>query len=60
MEREKELKLIEQLKNANLKTYTVDSFKKYWTYEDDYQEKKARVVNAIYILQFTVHIKTDY
>lgn len=55
MEREKELKLIEQLKNAKLKTYTVDSFKKYWTYEDDYQEKKARVVNATYIAVYSTY-----
>lgn len=55
METKKEFKLIEQLKNANLKTYTVDSFKKYWTYEDDYQEKKARVVNATYISVYSIY-----
>ncbi len=55
MEREKELKLIEQLKNAKLKTYTVDSFKKYWTCEDDYEEKKARVVNATYIVVYSTY-----
>lgn len=50
MEKKKEYKEIELLKKAKLRTYTVDTFKRYWTYEDDYASKKARVVNAAYIV----------
>lgn len=49
-----ETKELEALENAKLRTYTIDTFKRYWTYEDDYEFKKARVVNATYIVVYSV------
>lgn len=54
MEKAKELKEIEQLKNAKMRTYTLDTFKQYWTHEDDYKSKRARVVHATYIVVYSL------
>ncbi len=39
---------------AKLRPYTVDTFKRYWTHEDDYISKAARPVNRIYIAVYSV------
>lgn len=54
MEKTKELKEIELLKKAKLRTYTLDTFRQYWTHEDDYKSKKARVVHATYIVVYSL------
>lgn len=54
MDKKKELKEIEALKKAKLRPYTLDTFKKYWTFEEDYECKKARVVNATYIVVYSL------
>ena len=54
MKFEEEQKEIEKLKNAKLREYTVDTFKKYWTSVDDYENKEARIVNASYIVVYSV------
>ena len=53
MDKKKEYKEMEKLKNAKLRSYTVDDFKQYWTYEDDYSYKRARVVNSLYIVVYS-------
>lgn len=54
MEKKKEKKELALLMEAKLRTYTVDTFKRYWTYEDDYKSKKAGPVNRIYIAVYSV------
>lgn len=54
MERQAETKEIEALKNAKLRSYTVNTFKQYWTSPDDYDNKKARVVNELFIVVYSV------
>ena len=54
MKKDVEQKEIVALKEAKLRPYTIDTFKQYWTYEDDYESKKARVVNAAYIVVYSL------
>ena len=53
MDKKKEYQEMEKLKTAKLRSYTVDDFKQYWTYEDDYSYKRARVVNSLYIVVYS-------
>lgn len=54
MDRKMEVKELAKLEKAKLRSYTVDTFKRYWTHEDDYESKKARPVNRIYIAVYSV------
>lgn len=54
MDRKMEVKELAKLEKAKLRSYTVDTFKRYWTHEDDYESKKARPVNRIYIVVYSV------
>lgn len=54
MDKELEKKELGLLMKAKLRPYTVDTFKKYWTHEDDYKSKKAGPVNRIYIAVYSI------
>ena len=54
MDKELEKKELALLTEAKLRPYTVDTFKKYWTHEDDYKSKKAGPVNRIYIAVYSI------
>lgn len=54
MNRELEKKELALLMEAKLHPYTVDTFKRYWTHEDDYKSKAARPVNRIYIAVYSI------
>ena len=41
MDKELEKKELGLLMKAKLRPYTVDTFKKYWTHEDDYKSRKS-------------------
>ena len=40
MDKKTEAKELAKLEKAKLRSYTVDTFKRYWTHEDDYESKK--------------------
>lgn len=46
--------MLNDLKSLSLKKYTIDSFKRYWTYPEDYDDKKARIVNETYIVVYSL------
>lgn len=54
MDKKIEKKELSLLMKAKLRPYTVDTFKRYWTHEDDYISKAARPVNRIYIAVYSV------
>lgn len=54
MDKDKESKELEKLKKAKMRSYAVDDFKKYWTYEDEYKSKKERIVNRCFIAVYSL------
>lgn len=54
MDEQAELKEIKALKNAKLRTYRAETFKKLWTKEEDYESKRERTVNGKFIAVYSL------